>query len=258
MTTTEPVPDKAAQLARSIAVLDTFDALPEAVTLRQRIHDLLDLRLGEPAVDIGCGAGRAVAELAARGAAASGVDIDEGMVATARQRYPEHTFHVATADALPYGDGAIRGYRAEKVYHALTDPAGALTEARRVLAPGGRIVLAGQDWGALVLDTDDMPTTRALIAAQADAIPSPYAARQYRNLLRHAGFTDVATEVHTGMFDQSALLTPMLTGLAAAGTAAGTVTSEQAQDWLAEQEHRGRVGRFFCMVPIFVASARRP
>ncbi|MFF1345685.1 methyltransferase domain-containing protein [Streptomyces sp. NPDC058322] len=37
------------------------------------------------------------------------------------------------------------GYRADKVIHELAEPERALAEARRVLRPGGRIVLLGQD-----------------------------------------------------------------------------------------------------------------
>jgi hypothetical protein len=33
-----------------------------------------------------------------------------------------------------------------------------LAEARRVLVPGGRIVLIGQDWDTFAIDSDDQPS----------------------------------------------------------------------------------------------------
>ena len=46
---------------------------------------------------------------------------------------------------------------------------------------------------------DDPETTRRLVHAKADSLPSPRAGRKYRNLLLD-GFTDAVVEVHTGVF----------------------------------------------------------
>lgn len=120
--------------------------------------------------------------------------------------HPRWRRHVGNACELPLETGSVSGYRADKVLHALDDPARAVAEARRVLAPGGGAVLLGQDWDTIVIDSDDPQTTRRLIHAKADSLPSPRVARRYLNLLLNAGFTDPVVEVHTGVFtDDTAL-----------------------------------------------------
>src|SRR4051812_19298358 len=131
--------------ATLIGQLDAAETRPDAVAARARTHDLLRLNPGATVVDVGCGTGRAVAELAGRGARAIGVDLDPAMLAVARERHADLDFRSADAAGLPLAEGEARGYRADKVFHMLPAPAAALAEARRVLAPGGRIVLAGQD-----------------------------------------------------------------------------------------------------------------
>ena len=69
---------------RLIRTLDAAEALPEAAALRERSYQLLRLRPGATVVDVGCGAGRAVAELTGHGARAVGVDLDPAMLAAAR------------------------------------------------------------------------------------------------------------------------------------------------------------------------------
>jgi ubiquinone/menaquinone biosynthesis C-methylase UbiE len=61
-------------------------------------------------VDVGCGAGRAVAELAERGVHAVGVDPSPWMLAAARERWSEAEFREAGAEDLPFVDGSVRGY----------------------------------------------------------------------------------------------------------------------------------------------------
>ncbi|MEV4754937.1 methyltransferase domain-containing protein [Micromonospora sp. NPDC049559] len=237
--------------------LDAAETLPEAVRLRERSYELLRVVPGTTVLDVGCGAGRAVAELGARGARAVGVDVREEMVAVARDRWPDGTFRTGDAYDLPFADGEFAAYRADKVYHELDAPPRALAEAHRVLAPGGRVVLVGQDWDAFVIDSDDPGLTRTIVRARADTIASPRAARGYRNLLLDAGFEGVTAEVRTGVFTDATML-PMLAGLADAARACGAVTAEQADAWRAEQAGRAEVGRLFLAVPIFLAAGRRP
>lgn len=240
-----------------ISLLDAVDALPGSVALRARSYELLDLAPETSVVDVGCGVGRAVAEMAERGVQAVGVDVSEQMVAVGRRRRPDLDLRLGDACELPFQDGRLAGYRAEKLYHELGDPAGALSEARRVLAPGGRVVLIGQDWDTFVVDSDHPGLTRTIVHARADTITAPRAARGYRNLLLAAGFDDVTVEVRTGVFTD-ALMMPMLSGLADAARSTGAVTSEQAGTWMADQAGRARDGRLFVAVPLFVAAARRP
>ncbi|RFU83032.1 methyltransferase domain-containing protein [Streptomyces triticagri] len=257
---------------RLVGLLDIADRQPGASELRARTYDLLRARRGASVVDVGCGAGLAVAELAGlaglvepaglaelagQGVEAIGVDPSEPMIAVARERWPAADFRVAGAYELPLPDASVDGYRADKVFHELADPERALAEARRVLVPGGRVVLLGQDWEVCLIDSDDPVLTRSIARARFDTITAPYVARRFRALLLDAGFRDVEVEVHTLVFTGSAGL-PLVGGLAETACAAGAVTRSQADGWLAEQRDRAEADRFFLAVPMIFTSASAP
>jgi ubiquinone/menaquinone biosynthesis C-methylase UbiE len=239
-----------------VRVLDAAEAMPAAARLRARSYQLLRLPPGATVVDVGCGTARAVAELAEHGARAIGVDLDPAMLAAARRRFPDIDVRAADATALPLGDGQAHGYRADKVYHVLPDPHAALAEARRVLLPGGRIVLLGQDWDTLVIDSDQPELTRRIVHARADTIPHPRIARAYRNLLLDAGFHDVDVEVHTAIFTDATIL-PILVGHATAARQTGAITGDEAENWVSEQTRRAQDERLLVAIPMFLAAATR-
>ncbi|MFC0505386.1 methyltransferase domain-containing protein [Micromonospora costi] len=241
---------------RLIRMLDVAEARPDAATLRARSYELLRLRPGATVIDVGCGAGRAVAELADLGAHAVGVDLDPAMLAAARGRFPGIDVRAADATDLPLEDGQAQGYRADKVYHVLPDPPAALAEARRVLAPGGRVVLVGQDWDAMIIDSDQPDLTLRIVGARAATLPHPRIARAYRNLLRDGGFRDVEVEVHTAMFTD-ATVQPLLAGHVDAARRTGAVSDEQAEAWIGEQNRRAATGRLLVAVPLFLAAGTR-
>lgn len=232
-----------AGMSSLLAVLDAIESEPAAFALRARSYELLGDLTGRTVIDMGCGSGRAVGELAERGAHAVGVDVDPEMIAVARERWPAGEFHVGNATELPFETGSATYYRADKVLHVLDDPARAVAEARRVLTPGGRAVLLGQDWDLIAIDSDQPETTRRLVHAKADSLPSPRVARRYRNLLLDAGFTDPTVEVHTAVFtDDTALgLLERITG---------------EETWLAEQAERARANRILVVVPMFLVVAQ--
>ncbi len=142
------------------------------------------------------------------------------------------------------------------MYHVLPDPHAALAEARRVLVPGGRIALLGQDWDTLVIDSDQPELTRRIVHARADTIPHPRIARAYRNLLLDAGFHDVDIEVHTAVFTDPTML-PMPVGHATAAHQAGAITGDDADNWISEQTRRAHDDRLLVAIPMFLAAATR-
>ncbi|TMR00297.1 methyltransferase domain-containing protein, partial [Actinomadura soli] len=198
-----------------------------------------------------------VAEMGERGARAVGVDPDERMISLARERWPRADFRVADAYGLPFVDGALRGYRADKVYHVLDDPARAITEAWRVLGPGGRIVLVGQDWDTFAIDADDAALTRTIVQARADMVTAPRIVRRLRQLLLDAGFADVTVEARTAVSTDAAIV-PVLADMAGKAQSVGAISEAEADAWVAEQRERGRSGRLFFALPMFVTAATRP
>lgn len=95
-------------------------------------------------LDIGCGAGPLAQELVARGARVSGLDSSAAMLAIARRRLGDSAdLRVADlADPLPYADESFDVACASLVLHYLRDWEAPLSEIRRVLRPGGRLVAA--------------------------------------------------------------------------------------------------------------------
>jgi len=134
--------------------------------------------------------------------------------------------------------------------------AAVLAEARRVLVPGGRIALLGQDWDTLVIDSDQPELTRRIVHARADTIPHPRIARAYRNLLLDAGFHDVDIEVHTLALTGTAVL-PVPVGHATVARQAGGITSDEAEGWISEQTRRAHDDRLLVAIPMFLATATR-
>ncbi|OKJ74992.1 class I SAM-dependent DNA methyltransferase [Streptomyces sp. CB02460] len=107
---------------------------------------------GGPVADLGCGPGRVTAFLRDLGLDAFGLDLSPGMVAEARRRYPGLRFEVGTMTALDLADGSLGGAVAwYSLVHTPPEELGPyVAEFRRVLAPGGHLLLAfkaGEDEG---------------------------------------------------------------------------------------------------------------
>ncbi|OKJ77971.1 class I SAM-dependent DNA methyltransferase [Streptomyces sp. CB02460] len=98
---------------------------------------------GLPVVDLGCGPGHVTAHLAGLGLSVHGMDVSPRMVDLARRRHPELRFETGTMDALGLPDGGLGGIVAWwSILHTPPDRLPVLfAEFRRVLAPGGRLLL---------------------------------------------------------------------------------------------------------------------
>ena len=99
---------------------------------------LAELRPGDRWLDLGCGAGRFTA-LAPNGI---GVDVAPAALERARANVPGGDFRLVEEDGtLPLGHGEVDLVWCSETIEHVADALGLLEECRRVLAPGGRLLL---------------------------------------------------------------------------------------------------------------------
>jgi ubiquinone/menaquinone biosynthesis C-methylase UbiE len=111
------------------------------------VADLAEVGPGDRVLDVGCGPGLFLREAAERGATAVGVDPSSQMRRLALRRTPARlrdavTVLDGTAERLPLEDATVTVAWAVASFHHWDDADAGLAELRRVLVPGGRLLIA--------------------------------------------------------------------------------------------------------------------
>jgi SAM-dependent methyltransferase len=153
---------------------------------------LAEVRAGERVLDLGCGAGRFLRALTEARVAAVGVEIAQAAVDRARANAPGADVRLLEADgSLPLGHGEVDLVWCSEVLEHVADTAHVLLEARRVLRPGGRLLVTVPYHGRL--------SAAAIALARFEAHFDPlgqhlrfYTRRSLAGALESAGFADVA------------------------------------------------------------------
>lgn len=111
---------------------------------RPAIRDLLGDISGKHVLDVGCGSGPTLVDLIEGGATAVGIDGSKALIDIARDRVGSATeLYVADlAEPLPFDDSTFDDVVCSLTLHYLEDWHSPLTEIRRVLKPGGRLILS--------------------------------------------------------------------------------------------------------------------
>ncbi|HTU81008.1 MAG TPA: methyltransferase domain-containing protein [Candidatus Acidoferrales bacterium] len=213
---------------------------------------------GMSVLDAGCGTGedvRAIAEIVSANGRVSGVDSSRTMIdeAVARGVPRNASFHTASVSELPFEDGSFDAARAERVLQHVDDPGAAVRELKRVVRPGGSVLVLDQDWGSLMVHGADAATTGSILRAHREKIANPLAGRAARAVLRRAGLADVSSLALVASPPLPIAFETVLKPAMDAAIGAGSVDSGAAGRWLGALLQADAAGEFYCGVVVVIA-----
>lgn len=178
---------------------DLWERLPEQLDppylevrrrfLREHVH------VGDRALDLGCGNGAFTDLLARAGAEPLGVDVAEAALRRARAAHPGIRFVLAPVEGpLPLEDVAFDVVWATEVIEHVADTARWLSEIRRVLRPGGQLLVTTPNHGRLAILVGGLERYAQPLSDHLHL----YTAKSLRQLLEEFGFREIALHAAGG------------------------------------------------------------
>ncbi len=247
--------------------LEKIYLTPDVVQQREQIFQLLDVKPGMNALDIGCGPGLtslALAQTVGNTGHVEAIDIAPPMLQLAARRcsaQPHVKFHQADVLQLPFADACFDVSLATQVYEYVADIDNALHELARVMKPGAQVLLVDTDWESCVWACRDEARMRRMMQGWSQHIPHPQLPRTLVQRMQRAGFVDV--QVHT-----IPLLNMHYSINTFSGGMMGFIASfvgglpdygpQLVADWQADVSSMADAGGYFFSLNRYVYVARKP
>lgn len=243
--------------------LDEGNKLPAIVASKPLIIEGMRLRGGERVLDVGCGMGADVFELAARVGTTghvTGVDLSASLIEEARRRAEGRnlpvTFEVGDSQALRFAGGAFDAVRTERMLMHVPDANRAFVEMARVLRQGGRMAVFDFDWETQFCDSPYREVTRKITQSFCDAIKHGWIGRRLPRLFKQHQLTDISVSYHT-VTVHFAFLQLLLGGHVVRAVSAGTISGDEADLWWTDLARASREGTFLYGFTAFIVAGTK-
>lgn len=236
---------------------------PEGIARRMAVYDSLAPRRGQAILDLGCGGGHLLRDVAlAVGVEgrAIGLDISQEQLDAARTAcdgLASVELIRGDATAIPLADGELDALTAIQTLEYIEDVNSALAESRRVLRPGARVALVSVLWDHWTFHGADPALTQRMLDCWRSHCRHQMLPLELPGRLAVAGFGGVARrpiaflngELHENAYAFWAAK------IVAAFAVANGIAEDEAQGWLDQLAEADREGRFgFVSVPVLTVA----
>jgi ubiquinone/menaquinone biosynthesis C-methylase UbiE len=240
----------------------------DEVAARAAYLDLLAVAPGERVLDVGCGSGVVLRELARRVApdgVAVGLDPSPAFLTIARELAEQEgvteqvELHEGDARSLPFADAEFDAVLAVTALSHVPEGERAIPELARVVRPGGRVGVFDRDVDSFIISHPDRALTRRIVACSADhGSASGWLARQLIPLLEEAGLQDVRVRAFTPLErDPAGFYAGVAERMAERAVQAEAISEEEERRWLDALHAEQAAGRFLAgLTHLFVWGIR--
>jgi ubiquinone/menaquinone biosynthesis C-methylase UbiE len=250
---------------RLAEVLETRGSAAAQQAMRGELLSAIEFPTGARVLDVGCGTGTLTRRLSRWPGVASVTGVDPGtpLIEKARQlaRGIENVvFREAEGAALPFEEAAFDVATFDSVLSHMSEPERALTEARRVLRPGGWLGIFDGDYSTTTVAIGEHdPLQRCVDAMMASSVHDRWIVRRLPALVRRLGFEVIGFRSHGYLenLDAAYMLTIIDRG-ADILRAAGTIAEATAAALKAEARRRVDDGVSFGHIAYASLTARKP
>jgi ubiquinone/menaquinone biosynthesis C-methylase UbiE len=246
----------AATLERFMERLEFRAKDPTFVAYREAYLKLIDLPHAATVLDLGCGTGVVTRAIAARDEFAgtvTGIDQSPQFIAAADRLAADEgigdsvEFVVGDAHALGFPAASFDAAVAHTLVSHVRDPLAVLTEASRVVRPGGVVAVFDGDYASLTFGCSDPELGQTIERAiQSMIMSSPRVMREVPRLLPQAGLRLIATQAHVyAEAGSSSFLLNLAETYGPLAASNGLAPAAHVDAWLDDQRRSAEDGTFF-------------
>jgi ubiquinone/menaquinone biosynthesis C-methylase UbiE len=245
------------------AFLEERSQAPDMQAVNQKFCETVAVQPGERLLEVGSGSGRLCRMLAPRlhpGGQLIGIDISPEMT-TEAQKYALAegidngiTFETCPAESLPYPVASFDGALAARLLLHATDPEAVIREMKRVVKPGGRVVVMDWDFDTITVDHPNRELTRRLLHWRNDHHGgNNWSGRQLWRRMREADLQNLSVHpwVSVAQSEEDGL-TQSLWRAAQVACEAGAISPVEQENWVNELKNRLCAGTFFASIVYFI------
>ncbi|SHJ78353.1 Methyltransferase domain-containing protein [Bradyrhizobium lablabi] len=238
----------------------------DVVAQRSETIRQLDLSSGERVLDIGCGPGylcESVGEIVGPRGAVVGIDISTDLIALCNQRKASAWLSYAIGDAtkVNQADASFDVVVCTQVAEYVPDVDRLLSEAFRVLKPGGRTLFMATDWDAVVWHSEN-PDRMALVMKSWEAhCAHPHLPRSMQSRLVNAGFRFDGAAVFPILnlkCDDDSYSNGLARGVREFVGRKKDVSADDLDEWHGEFQRLSQAGRYFFSTNRYIFKASKP
>ncbi|MDX1523286.1 MAG: methyltransferase domain-containing protein [Anaerolineae bacterium] len=239
------------------------------VEMREEYLRQMNLPSEASILDLGCGTGVVTRALAARegfSGSVTGIDYSPELISAAKRLAEEEgvadrvEFRVGDAQSVEDEDESYDAVILHTVVSHVPDPGAVVSEAARILKPGGSVAIFDGDYASLTYAATDHEFDAEMVQALlSNIVANPYIMRELPTILRTSGlqltsfYSNVLAEVGVGQFFSSLAesYVPII-------VRAQLISEEKAEDWLNGVRQASSNKNIFASCNYYTYIAQRP